>query len=110
MSPCRLAKAAGAEVTGVCRADKLDLVRDLGADHVVDPTSRYSRAATRPLADLRRVLTPKGRLVIVGGETGGRWLSGADRQAQLLSPFVGRRLGSFITSENAEDLTTLAQL
>ena len=54
----------------------------------------------------------RGRLVIVGGETGGRWLGGLDRQlrAVLLSPFVGQRLGFFVTKENAADLAALRDL
>jgi NADPH:quinone reductase-like Zn-dependent oxidoreductase len=50
--------------------------------------------------------------VIVGGETGGRWLGGTDRQlrAQMLSPFVSQKLGTFVIAENAKDLTTLAEL
>ena len=64
------------------------------------------------LSHLRQALTPTGRLVIVGGETDGRWLGGADRQvrAQLLSLFVGHKLGSFIASENADDLVALRDL
>jgi NADPH:quinone reductase-like Zn-dependent oxidoreductase len=120
----QLAKTDGAEVTGACSTTKMDLVRGLGADYVVDYTradaldgrNRYDviidTGGNRRLTDLRRALTASGRLVIVGGETDGRWLGGTDRQlrAQLLSPFVGQRLGSFITSENATDLRTLAQL
>ena len=66
----------------------------------------------RPLAHLRRALTPRGRLVIVGGETEGRWLGGTDRQlrANLLSPFVSQKLGTFMASENAEDLQALREL
>jgi NADPH:quinone reductase-like Zn-dependent oxidoreductase len=66
----------------------------------------------RSLTHLRRVLTPRGTLVIVGAETGGRWLGGTDRQlrALMLSPFVGQKLGSFISSENAADLIVLTEL
>src|SRR4051812_25433634 len=120
----QLAKAAGAEVTGVASTAKLDAVRALGADHVldhqhedvVDGRRRYDVvldvAGNRPLRHLRRALAPKGRLVIVGGETGGRWLDGLDRQfrAVLLSPFVGQHLGFFVNKENAADLTTLREL
>jgi NADPH:quinone reductase-like Zn-dependent oxidoreductase len=120
----QIAKAMGAEVTGVASTAKLDRVRALGADSVLDYTTedvvdgrrRYDVvldiAGNRPLRQLRRALTPKGRLVIVGGETGGRWLDGLDRQlrAVLLSPFVGQRLGFFINKENAADLTALREL
>jgi NADPH:quinone reductase-like Zn-dependent oxidoreductase len=66
----------------------------------------------RSLTDLRRALTPKGTLVIVGGETDGRWLGGTHRQLQalVLSAFVGQRLGTFIASTNDADLTVLTQL
>ncbi len=119
----QIAKAAGAEVTGVAGTAKADLVRDLGADHVVDYAQRdYAEdgpydvvvdiAGNRTLGELRRALTPKGRLVIVGGETDGRWLGGIDRQlrAGLLSPFVSQTLGQVISSENAEDLGALRDL
>jgi len=120
----QIAKTFGAEVTGVCSTAKVDAVRALGADHVVDYTSddfadgehRYDVildiGGNRRLAHLRRALTPRGRLVIVGGETDGRWLGGIDRQlrALLLSPFVGQKLGTFVASENAEDLMALRGL
>jgi len=120
----QIAKAFGAEVTGVAGAAKVDAVRALGADHVVDytredPTDGRHRydvvldiGGNRRLARLRRALTSRGRLVIVGGETGGRWLEGLDRQlrALLLSPFVGQELRSFLASENADDLGTLREL
>jgi NADPH:quinone reductase-like Zn-dependent oxidoreductase len=119
----QIAKAFGAEVTGVCTTSKVDLVRSIGADHVVDYTrddvtaggQRYDvildTGGNRSLTRLRRVLTPRGTLVLVGGETGGRWLGGADRQlrAMVVSPFVGQKLGSFIAAANAADLTVLAE-
>jgi NADPH:quinone reductase-like Zn-dependent oxidoreductase len=64
------------------------------------------------LSRLRRSLTPEGTLVIVGGETGGRWLGGTDRQlrALLLSRFVSQKLTTFVSRENHEDLLVLAEL
>jgi len=120
----QIAKAAGAHVTGVASTAKLDVVRALGADVVVDHTRddaldgarRYDvvldTGGNARLSRLRRALAPRGRLVIVGGETDGRWLGGAGRQirAQLLSPFVGQQLGTFVASENAADLTVLREL
>ena len=120
----QIAKAFGAEVTGVCSTAKLDGVRALGADHVLDYTREDFADGTRhydvtldiggnrKLSDLRRALTPSGRLVIVGGETDGRFLGGVDRQirALLLSPFVGQKLGTFVASENAADLQVLREL
>jgi NADPH:quinone reductase-like Zn-dependent oxidoreductase len=120
----QIAKAFGAEVTGVCSTAKVDLVRALGADHVVDYTRddvaggqhRYDTildiGGNRRLSHLRRALTPTGRLLIVGGEADGRWLGGTDRQlrAHLLSLFVKQKLGTFVASENADDLIALREL
>ena len=120
----QIAQAFGAEVTGVSSTSKLDAVRALGADHVLDytvddfadGTHRYDVildiGGNRRLSHLRRALSPGGRLVIVGGETDGRWLGGSDRQirALMLSPFVGQKLGTFVASENAGDLIALGEL
>jgi NADPH:quinone reductase-like Zn-dependent oxidoreductase len=108
----------------VASTGKVDLVRSLGADAVVDYLLEDVTAGDRhfdvildtggntPLRQLRRILTPRGRLVIVGAETGGRWLGGTGRQlrAMLLNPFTGQQLGTFIASENAADLAALGEL
>jgi NADPH:quinone reductase-like Zn-dependent oxidoreductase len=120
----QIAKAFGAEVTGVCSTAKTDLVRAIGADHVIDYTRedfadgqhRYDVildiGGGSRLSHLRRALTPRGRLVLVGGESGGRWLGGMDRllRAHLLFPLVSQKLCTFIASENSADLRVLRNL
>jgi NADPH:quinone reductase-like Zn-dependent oxidoreductase len=119
----QMAKAFGAQVTGVCGTKSLDLVRSIGADQVIDYTQqdftrtgqRYDlileMAGNRSLADLRRALTPKGTLVLVGG-SGGRWFMGTGRtlRAVLVSPFVGQRLRSFFSKPKGTDLIVLKEL
>jgi NADPH:quinone reductase-like Zn-dependent oxidoreductase len=117
----QLAKAFGTEVTGVCSTAKVDVVRSIGADHVVD----YSRedfadgvhrydlildiGGNSRLSRLRRALAPKGTLVIVGGEEGGKWTGGFGRQirALALSPFVSQRLTMLASKERSTDLEAL---
>jgi NADPH:quinone reductase-like Zn-dependent oxidoreductase len=121
----QLAKAFGAKVTGVCSTTKLDLVRSIGADHVIDYTREdfadgarhwdliVDTAGRRSLAQLRRALAPRGTLVLVGGEGGGRWLGGFDRlilRAPVLSAFSRQRLRPLVSKERSEDLVVLKEL
>jgi NADPH:quinone reductase-like Zn-dependent oxidoreductase len=121
----QVAKAFGAEVTGVCSTSKMDLVRSIGADQVIDYTREdftdgtprwdviVDTAGRRSLSELRRALKPKGTLVIVGGDGGGRWTGGFFRQAlraPLLSLFVGQRLRGLVSKESLEDLEALRDL
>jgi NADPH:quinone reductase-like Zn-dependent oxidoreductase len=120
----QIAKAIGAEVTAVCSTAKVDAVRSLGADHVLDYTrddfadgaNRYDLildlGGNSSLSRLRRALTPTGTLVIGGGEGGGRWLGGIDRQGRaiLLSPFVSHRLTTFVGKEHHDVYDRLTPL
>jgi len=121
----QIAKALGAQVTGVCSGSKADLVRSIGADDVIDYTREdftegsrtwdviIDNGGRRPLRDLRRALTRNGTLVIVGGDGGGNWTGGFFRgilRGPLVSMFTKQRLGSFVAKERSEDLETLREL
>jgi len=121
----QIAKAYGAVVTGVCSTSKIDLVRSIGADDVIDYTREdfadgsrtwdviVETSGRRSLSDLRHALRPKGTLVIVGGEGGGQWTGGFFRQmlrAPVLSLFVGQKLRGIVSTEGHEDLEALAEL
>jgi NADPH:quinone reductase-like Zn-dependent oxidoreductase len=118
----QLAKALGATVTGVASTRKLDAVRAMGADHLVDYTVQdiddhdqhydliIDTGGGRSLSRLRRALTPTGTLVIVGSEDGDRVTGGIGRQlrAALLSPFVKQRLTFFVSKESLDFIEPLA--
>ena len=119
----QLAKAFGAEVTGVCSTAKTGLVRSLGAAHVIDYTRddfadgvhRYDLiidiAGNPSLSRLRRALSPAGTAVLTGGEDGGRW-TGMDRQvrALALSPFLRQWLTMLTPRQRPADLDRLTAL
>jgi NADPH:quinone reductase-like Zn-dependent oxidoreductase len=122
MFAIQIAKALGAEVTGVCSTAKVDLVRSLGADHVIDYTQEdfthsgrqhdliLDMGGNRSLSQLRRVLRPAGTLVSVGSEQGNRWVGGRGWiQAMLLSRFV-KSLRPLASEPNQADLVFLTRL
>jgi NADPH:quinone reductase-like Zn-dependent oxidoreductase len=118
-----LATAYGAEVVGVCGPASADLVRSLGATDVIDYTREevtdrpggydviVDIAGKRPLSKLRRLLAPRGTLVLVGGEDGSKWFGvGRTLHGALLSPFVRQRIRPFLAITRRPDLLVLKEM
>ncbi len=119
----QIAKSLGAEVTGVCSTRNVEMVRSIGADHVIDYTREdYTRSGRKydviidnvgnhSLLANRRVLDPDGILVIVGGSKG-NWLGPLLRPiaALILSPFVGQEFVMILAKLAQEDLVLLGDL
>jgi NADPH:quinone reductase-like Zn-dependent oxidoreductase len=119
----QIAKTLGAHVTGVCSTRNVDLVRSLGADHVVDYTKEdFTKATERydlildlvgnhGLLAVRRALTPDGKYVMIGGPAG-RWIAPMDTviRAFLLQPFIKQEMGFMISKVNRDDLMLLREL
>ena len=120
----QIAKWYGADVTGVCSAKNLEMVRSIGADQVIDYTREdftrtgqrydliFQLAGTTPPSNFRRVLTPKGRLVLSSGDSPGRIIGPVGRiiKAVLLSPFIGQTMRPFLAKPSSDDLQFLREL
>jgi NADPH:quinone reductase-like Zn-dependent oxidoreductase len=120
----QIAKSLGARVTGVCNTSQVDVVLSIGAEGAIDYTQEdlaklgrrwdviVETAGAHPLPELRQALVPRGTLVIVGGEGGGKWVGKAARmvQAPMLSPFVSQTLTTLAVKHNGADLEVLKGL
>src|SRR3989475_7158820 len=122
----QIAKSFGADVTGVCSTRNIDLVRSLGADHVIDytkedfakGTERYDvildNVPNHSLSECRRILTPNGKYVMIGGggPNDSRWVGPFGRviKTMVLSPFTSQKMGMMMADANGKDLTILADM